>query len=1407
MPRTLAIRRRAFRRLLQLESLEQRLPLVNDLDDALAEATPLGAITTTPKSATAAISPADDVDMYGFTVSAGQTIDFDIDTTANGPGGLGSFLRLFNAQGQQLAANNDAAAPGENTIGFDAYLRFTFTTAGGYFIGVSNANNSTYDPVSGNGDVATGQNATGNYQLFVQALPVDPNDTLTQATNLGAITGTPKTVDTSIVTDIDVDIYRFTVATGQVVDFDIDTAANGPGGLGSYLRLFNSQGQQLAANNDAVAPGENTLGFDAYLRFTFATSGTYYIAVSNANNIQYDPISGNGDTAGGQNSIGDYKLIVQTAPVPPVDTDDTLGEATLLGTIGTTPQIASASITPDVDVDMYRFAASAGQTIDFDIDTPQNGSGGLGSFIRLFNSQGQQLATNDDAIAPGENVLGFDAYLRFTFATAGTYYLGVSNNINRTYDPTTGDGDVSGGANATGSYTLTVQGLPDDTDDTLSEATALPPLSTTTPAIANAAISPDIDVDLFSFAASAGQAIDFDIDTATNGAGGLGSYLRLFNAQGQQLAFNDDAAAPGENTVGFDAYLRFTFAATGTYYVGVSNNHNTQYNPNTGTGDTAGGTDSIGAYTLNVQLVGTAPADPDDTLLEASSLGAASTTPASVMGNISPDTDVDLYAITVTAGQTVDFDIDTTQNGPGGLGSFLRLFNAQGQQLAANDDAIAPGESVLGFDAYLRFTFAAAGTYYIGVSNNNNAQYDPVTGNGDVAGGANSTGTYQLTVQALPVDTDDSLAEATPLGAVSTTPLVEAASITPDIDVDLYAFTVTAGQVVDFDIDTAQNGPGGLGSYLRLFNAQGQQLAFNNDAAAPGETNVGFDAYLRFTFTTGGTYYIGVSNNINNQYDPVSGNGDTAGGLNSIGSYQLTVQMIAAPPSDPDDTLGEAPSLGAISTTPITRNDSVSVDTDVDLFRFTASAGQTVDFDIDTALNGAGGLNSLLTLFDAQGSRLVANDNAAAPGENTLGFDSYLRFTFTASGTYYLGVSSSGNAQYDPVSGNLDTSGGTTGSYQLIVQALPADPDNTLATANPLGAVSTTGNTVSASITPDIDVDLYSFAVAAGQTVDFDIDTAQNGPGGLGSYLRLFNAQGQQLAFNNDAAAPGESTVGFDAYLRFTFSAAGTYYIGVSNNVNIQYNPVTGSGQTAGGQNSIGAYQLTVQGVPVATPQLSVGISPSAIPEVGGTAAGTVTRSGADTSLPLVVNLSSSSPSDATVPATVTIPANQSSANFPIAAVQNSQHGTTSVTITATATGFPAATQSVLVIDSNSPHAWQNPIDHEDVNNDGAVSALDALIIFNYLNSVGSGPVPSAGNPPPFYDVNGDNAISPLDALLIFNELNNGGSGEGEAAPTPANLSAATPQAPDLSPPAVDLLFATLAPRRRGIQPRAPWNS
>jgi hypothetical protein len=83
-------------------------------------------------------------------------------------------------------------------------------------------------------------------------------------------------------------------------------------------------------------------------------------------------------------------------------------------------------------------------------------------------------------------------------------------------------------------------------------------------------------------------------------------------------------------------------------------------------------------------------------------------------------------------------------------------------------------------------------------------------------------------------------------------------------------------------------------------------------------------------------------------------------------------------------------------------------------------------------------------------------------------------------------------------------------------------------------------------------------------------------------------------------------------------------------------------------------------------------------------------------------------------------------------------------------------------------NAWQNQSTPQDVNGDGFVSPIDALLIINELNLRGARaleyPRPG-GASAPFYDVNGDGQISPVDSAAVISYLNDppAGSGEGES--------------------------------------------
>ncbi len=91
----------------------------------------------------------------------------------------------------------------------------------------------------------------------------------------------------------------------------------------------------------------------------------------------------------------------------------------------------------------------------------------------------------------------------------------------------------------------------------------------------------------------------------------------------------------------------------------------------------------------------------------------------------------------------------------------------------------------------------------------------------------------------------------------------------------------------------------------------------------------------------------------------------------------------------------------------------------------------------------------------------------------------------------------------------------------------------------------------------------------------------------------------------------------------------------------------------------------------------------------------------------------------------------------------------------------------------DAAHPWQNVVEPSDINNDGELSVLDALVAINELG-IGSvtnlltgqldSPLDLDNWPGYYYDQNGDDDLSALDALRVLNKLAliQGDEGEGE---------------------------------------------
>ncbi|WP_404309979.1 dockerin type I domain-containing protein [Neorhodopirellula lusitana] len=72
---------------------------------------------------------------------------------------------------------------------------------------------------------------------------------------------------------------------------------------------------------------------------------------------------------------------------------------------------------------------------------------------------------------------------------------------------------------------------------------------------------------------------------------------------------------------------------------------------------------------------------------------------------------------------------------------------------------------------------------------------------------------------------------------------------------------------------------------------------------------------------------------------------------------------------------------------------------------------------------------------------------------------------------------------------------------------------------------------------------------------------------------------------------------------------------------------------------------------------------------------------------------------------------------------------------------------------------WTHPLNPNDTNGDGTVSAVDTLVVINQLNRAGSAELPSNARPilggaASYYDVNGDSNVTAVDALRVINQLN-----------------------------------------------------
>ncbi|MGE0741516.1 MAG: PPC domain-containing protein [Hyphomonadaceae bacterium] len=334
----------------------------------------------------------------------------------------------------------------------------------------------------------------------------------------------------------------------------------------------------------------------------------------------------------------------------------------------------------------------------------------------------------------------------------------------------------------------------------------------------------------------------------------------------------------------------------------------------------------------------------------------------------------------------------------------------------------------------------------------------------------------------------DQPGDATTSATVSVGQTVDGA-VDAEADVDWYRLRVEPGQRYTITLDAASAEDGtGLDPMLAVYDAQGNQLAFNDDYN-------GLNSLLAYTPSSAGEVFV-----------EARGFADA-----STGAYRLGVTAAEIPP---DDIGNDASTRGRINVgRPVTGN--IEYEGDFDWYRFNGRSDQR--YTISLARAGDDGLGDpILRVLDRDGNELAGNDDS---GEASL--DSQLQFIPPSSGTFYLEARGYADAY--------------TGAYTLTVEAEDLPEDGISADRSTRGRIAT-GQDVGGTLDFPTDRDWYRIRLEEGQSYRFLLSSAGDTPVG-DPLLRLYDASGAELAMDDDG---GE---GLNAYLEFTAPSSGNYFV------------------------------------------------------------------------------------------------------------------------------------------------------------------------------------------------------------------------------------------------------------------------
>jgi hypothetical protein len=218
-------------------------------------------------------------------------------------------------------------------------------------------------------------------------------------------------------------------------------------------------------------------------------------------------------------------------------------------------QTISSSLSSSTDTKRYRVNIQSTGQYEFSLCPADGGTADFDTYLCLFDSNGNLLASNDDDCEPRSR----QSKIIYNFDSTGTYYI-----------------QVSGFGSYYGSYTLAYRKAPVTIIITSCNASFPPERSTSSDV---ASISPTQSWQTISGSLSSifdtkryrvniqstGQ-YEFSLCPEDGGSADFDTYLCLFDSNGNLLTSNDDFCGQRSR----QSKIIYNFGSTGTYYIQVS---------------------------------------------------------------------------------------------------------------------------------------------------------------------------------------------------------------------------------------------------------------------------------------------------------------------------------------------------------------------------------------------------------------------------------------------------------------------------------------------------------------------------------------------------------------------------------------------------------------------------------------------------------------------------------------------------------------------------------------------------------------------------------------------------------------------------------------------------------------------